>query len=160
MHLLGRGPGGYTASLHAEATRRFRWVSSAWPMGQVASKPAVLFTDRGRGFYQTNSGTITPDWKQGVDENGFRTFMGDNAVRQPGSLQDIVLHETAVSWLRRRLERSTPKKCWEETREAYGSRLKRCCEEVNKECDVEGLCNGFPKRIKLLEENGGDRLPH
>ena len=28
MHLLGRGPGGYTASLHAEATRRFRWVSS------------------------------------------------------------------------------------------------------------------------------------
>jgi len=28
---------------------------------------------------------------------------------------------------------------------------------VNKECDVEGLCNGFPKRIKLLEEAGGDR---
>ena len=135
-------------------------ISNPQPMGQVASKPAVLFTDRGRGFYQTNSGTITPDWKQGVDENGFRTFMCDNAVRQPGSLQDIVLHETAASWLRRRLERSTPKKCWEETREAYGSRLKRCCEEVNKECDVEGLCNGFPKRIKLLEENGGDRLPH
>ena len=81
-------------------------------------------------------------------------------MRQPGSLQDILLHETAVSWLRQRLEQSTPKKCWEETREAYGSRLKRCCEEVNKECDVEGPCNGFPKRIKLLEESKGDRLPH
>ena len=72
----------------------------------AASKPDVLFTDRGRGLYQTNSGTITPDWwKQGVDENGFRTFLGDNAVGQPGSLQDILLQE-----------QSTPK-CWEEARE-------------------------------------------
>ena len=38
--------------------------------------------------------------------------------------------------------------------------LEALLRKVNKECDVEGLCNGFPKRIKLLEENGGDRLPH
>ena len=86
--------------------------------------------------------------------------MGDNARRQPGSLQDVLLHETTVSWLRKRLERSTPKKCWEETREAYGRRLKRCCEEVNKECDVEGLCKDFPKRMKRMGEREGERLPH
>ena len=85
--------------------------------------------------------------------------MGDNARRQPGSLQDFLLHETAVSWLRRRLQRSTPKKCWEEMREAYGRRLKRCFEEVNKECDVAGLCRDFPKRIKLVHDRNGDRLP-
>ena len=39
--------------------------------------------------------------------------------------------------LRTHLER-TPKKCWEETREAYGRRLKRCCDDVNQTCDVEG----------------------
>ena len=86
--------------------------------------------------------------------------MGDNARSQPGSLQDVLLHETAVSWLRKRLERSTPTKCWEETREAYGRRLKRCCEEVNKECDVTGLCRDFPKRMKLVSDKDGDRLPH
>lgn len=60
--------------------------------------------------------------------------------------------------LRHKLSRSTPRKCWQESREEYGRRLKRCCEEVNKECDVEGLCKGLPKRMKLLEDKGGDRL--
>ena len=52
MHLLGHGPGGYTASLHAEATRRFRWVSSAWPMGQVGRPSDIpwsrIAADRGK----------------------------------------------------------------------------------------------------------------
>ena len=80
----------------------------------------------------------------------------DSALKRPAA---ILLHETAVSWLRKRLEQSTPKKCWEETREAYGRRLKRCCDDINKDCDVEGLCRGFPKRIKLLADSGGDCLP-
>ena len=105
----------------------------------ATSKPDVLFTDRGRGFYHPNSGSITQEWKQGVVEAGFSTFMGDNASRQPGSLQDILLHETAVSWLRKKLEQSTPKKCWEENRESYGRRLKRCCEEVNRDHDVQAV---------------------
>jgi len=126
----------------------------------ATSRPDILFTDRGRGFYDTNSGNITAQWGDSVAMHGFRTFMGDNARTQPGSLQDVLLHETAVSWLRKRLEQSTPKKCWEETREAYGQRLKRCCDDVNKVCDVEGLSRGFPKRIRLLAECGGDRLKH
>ena len=73
-------------------------------------------------------------------------------------MQDVLLHEAAVSWLRHRLSRSTPPKCWEESREECGRRLKRCCEEVNKECDVGGLCKGLPKRMKLVQERGRDRL--
>ena len=124
------------------------------------SKPDVVFTDRGRGFYVPNSGDITPEYKRALAQHHLRPIMGDNARRQPGSLQDVLLHESAVSWLRHRLTRSTPKKCWEETREEYGRRLKRCCEEVNNECDVQGLCQGFPKRMKRLEDEEGDRLPH
>ena len=41
----------------------------------------------------------------------------ENAADQPGSLGDVLLHETAVAWLRHRLSRSTPKNCWEEPRE-------------------------------------------
>ena len=127
---------------------------------RAASKPDVIFTDRGKGFYDTNSGNITSEWGDSLATQGLLTFMGDNARAQPGSLQDVLLHETAVSWLRKRLEQSTPKKCWEETREDYGLRLKRCCNDINKDCDAEGLCRGFRKRIKALAEKKGDRLKH
>ena len=106
----------------------------------------------------TNSGAITPEYKGALAQNDFKAITGDNAVTQPGSLQDVLLHETAVSWLRHRLSRSTAAKCWQESREEYARRLKRCCEEVNKECDVEGLCKGLPKRMKLLQDTDGDRL--
>lgn len=126
----------------------------------AASKPDLLFTDRGRGFYDPGSGRITTEYGDALDELNLRAIMGRNAKAQPGSMQDVLLHETAVSWLRKRLERTTTTKCWEESREQYGRRLKRCCEEVNKDCDVEGLCKGLPKRMRLLDENDGDRLPH
>ena len=125
-----------------------------------ASIPSVVFTDRGRGFYLPNSGAITKEYNQALDDNGLQAFMGDSAVRQPGSMQDFLLHETAVSWLRHRLAQSTPMKCWEETRQEYGRRLKRCCEEVNNDLDVEGLCRQLPKRLKMLRDNGGDRLKY
>ncbi len=127
---------------------------------QAASKPDTIFTDRGRGFYAPNSGAITTEFEKALDENRFHAFMSDNARAQPGSMQDVLLHETAVSWMRTRLGRTTPTKCWEETREQYGRRLKRCCDEVNKDCDVEGLCNGLPKRMRQLQEKDGDRLKY
>ena len=86
--------------------------------------------------------------------------MGDNAVKQPGSMQDFLLHETAVSWLRHRLAQSTPRQCWLETRPEYASRLKRCCEEVNTDLDVEGLCKQLPKRMKTLDDRKGGRLKY
>ena len=125
-----------------------------------ASQPKVLFTDRGRGFYFTNSGAITKEYKQAFDLNDLQAFMGDKAIRQPGSMQDFLLHETAVSWLRHRLAQSTPKKCWAETRQDYGRRLKRCCEEVNNDLNVEGLSRQLPKRLKMLTDSGGDRLKY
>ena len=122
------------------------------------TQPATLFTDRGRGFYFPNSGAITREYKEALADNDLEAFLGDNAVVQPGSMQDFLLHETAVSWLRLRLLRSTPKQCWTETRQEYGRRLKRCCEEVNKELDVQGLSEGLPKRLKMLHDCDGDRL--
>ena len=84
--------------------------------------------------------------------------MGDEGIKQPGSLQEVLLHETSVSWIRVRLCESTPDRCWEETREDYGRRLKRCCEEINCKLKVDDLCHAFPKRIKLLHDNEGGKL--
>ena len=126
----------------------------------AATTPKTLWTDRGRGFYFPNSGDITTEFKEALADNGLEHFMGDNAVKQPGSMQDFLLHETAVSWLRHRLAQSTPRQCWLETRPEYASRLKRCCEEVNTDLDVEGLCKQLPKRMKTLDDRKGGRLKY
>ena len=122
------------------------------------SKPDVLFTDRGRGFYATGNGKITAEYKEALQKHNFDCMMGDDGAAQPGSLSEVLLHETAVSWMRVRLRNSTPSRSWEETREAYGNRLKRCCDQINKDLKVEELCRAFPKRIQLLEEREGGRL--
>ena len=68
------------------------------------------------------------------------------------------MHETAVAWLRRLMEETTPAVAWKEDREAHLVRLKEQCQEVNKRYDVEGLSKGFPERLARLKEKNGDRL--
>ena len=74
------------------------------------------------------------------------------------SLQELMLHETAVSWPRVAERRALPKKPWEETVEAFHTRLKKACCNVNTSCDVEGLCRQLPERIETLHKKKGDRL--
>ena len=114
----------------------------------------------GRGFYAPATGRITEAFKNALAEHDLDVILGDNAQAQPGNMQEVLLHETAVSWMRLRLARTTPQRSWLETREQYGLRLKRCCQEVNDELDVEGLCRDFPKRIKLLKDGEGRRIAH
>ena len=88
----------------------------------------------------------------------FKAALGDDASVQPGKLQELMIHETAVAWIRAGLARTVPARSWEESREAYGSRLKRVCEDINSDNDVEGLCRKFLARIEALVERGGRRL--
>ena len=159
VDVLGEEFPGETPEGAAELVAKVRSALNVRFQGD-ASQPDVVFTDRGRGFYTPNSGAITVEYKQALSDNSLQAFMGDNAVQQPGSMQDFLLHETAVSWMRHRLSQSTPVKCWKETRPEYAQRLKRCCEAVNHDLDVEGLCKQLPKRLKLLKDSGGDRLKY
>ena len=123
-----------------------------------ATQPDTLWTDRGKGFYFTGNGHITGAYKQALRDHSFKAALGDDASVQPGNLQELMLHETAVSWIRYRLARTVPTKPWEESREAYTARLKRICEDINANLDVEGLCRGFTKRIEKLVDREGGRL--
>ena len=115
-------------------------------------------TDRGPAFYHASTGKITPEYKAALSQYGLRAMMGDDASQQSGDSQEVMLHETAVAWLRDRLKLSLPPSPWLETREMYGERLKRCTQWVNDNYDVEGLCRGFPSRLDALIEKKGDRL--
>ena len=95
---------------------------------------------------------------EAVKECGFKAFWGDNASVQPGQMQEVMLHETAVAWLRRRLTESLPARCWEETPSAFGARLRAACADINANLNVDGLCHDFPKRIQELIEHKGGRL--
>ena len=122
------------------------------------NQPDILFTDHGPGFYRTKSGKITPEYKEALAEDSLKAYMGDDASNQPGDLKDLMLHETAVAWLTNRLKVTTPAKAWEETAEAFGTRLKAATDYVNDEYNLENLQRELPERLVKLANQGGGRI--
>ena len=121
-------------------------------------KPSSLFVDRGRAFFNTVTGRITPELAEALEGTSLSTFWGDDASVQPGCCADVLLHETVVAWIRLRLAESTPKRPWLETREQYAMRLRRVVAGINNTHNVCGLCRKLPFRIGELMRRQGDRL--
>ena len=68
----------------------------------AATKPRWVFVDRGKGFYNPGNGKITSAFEATAAACGFTAFWGEDAISQPGHLQELMLHETALAWLRYR----------------------------------------------------------
>ena len=108
--------------------------------------PTTLFTDRGPGFFHPGTGAITAGFQQALRDHGLRAFMADDAALQPGALQEVMLHETAVAWCRYELARCLPARPW----------LEAAVAEVNATHDVDSLCKELPARVaQLILERGG-----
>ena len=71
-----------------------------------------------------------------------------------------MLHETAVSWIRRREALNRMTKPREETPEQFAARLKGVVQEINDTLNVEGLCRAFKQRVQKLVDRDGDRISH
>ena len=125
---------------------------------QDGRAPKMLLTDRGNGFSDSGSGKITDGYRESLRDHGLKAFMGEDASVQPGCLQDGMLHETAMAWVRERLTKTVPRLPWEESIEAYGTRLKDVAAYINKHYDVAGLCRELPDRAAELLKRQGDRL--
>ena len=123
-------------------------------------KDAADDDDGDDGFYNAGTGGITDTYRAALRTHGLQAFFATDASIQPGQLQELMLHETAVSWMRTRLARTTPRMSWEETPEQYGTRLKACAAYINAHHDVQQLCRDLPKRLQELDELAGDRLGH
>ena len=121
--------------------------------------PRTLFTDRGNGFYVPYSGRITDGYRTALRDHGLKSFMGPDASVQPGCLQELMLHETAMAWVRERLKKTVPRSPWDESVDAYGRRLKGVAEYINRHYNVDGLCRELLDRVAMLLQAGGDRIP-
>ena len=72
---------------------------------------------------------------------------------------DMLLHETAVSWLRYALRRTKPDVLpWRETQEQWARRARKAITHINKEYNVSGLCREFPMRLADVVKGQGERL--
>ena len=70
-------------------------------LGSEADMPDVIFTDRGPGFYHPSSGTVCPEYYEALQQAGLKPWAGENAKWQPPDIPDLLLHETAVAWVRK-----------------------------------------------------------
>ena len=156
IEVLGTGFPGETAAGAAILVGQIRKaVDRRFP---GPGQPKMLFVDRGQGFYYMNGGRITPEFKQALQENSLKAYYGDNASAQPGMMQEVMLHETAVSWIRYQEEQTRPKEPWLESVTSYTSRMKGIAQDINSRLNVDGLCRDFPKRVAKVKEAEGDRI--
>lgn len=151
-------PAGFPGESPAGAAALVASLRAAVNVRVHGDRPKMLLVDRGRGFYHPGTGGITPEFAGALREHGFRALMGTSAAQQPGFLADVLLHETAVSWVRELLHITTPAAPWQETREAFGERLREVARRVNENHNVDGLCNELPRRLQELVGKQGDRL--
>ena len=131
-------------------------------LGKQTQLPRIIATDRGPGFYQASPGTIVAAYKEALSQNKFIAFAGDEAKWQPPDLPDVLLHETAVAWVRGFFKRRPfkVKKKVKHNLIPFAKMLRQCELHINKNYDVAGLCKAFPRRIQALIKAKGDRLRH
>ena len=131
-------------------------------LGYPSSLPRTIFTDRGPGFYQAYAGTIVAAYKEALSENGFKAFAGGEAKWQPPDLPDVLLHETAVAWVRgffKKLPFKVKKKV-KYNLTLFEEMIHQRELHINKTYDATGLCKAFPRRVEALIKAKGDRLRH
>ena len=94
-------------------------------LGPDARLPRTLFTDRGTGLFNSR-GKAVRAYSAAVKAAGFKLFWGDDASQQSPDMPDLLLHETAVAWFRRKLSKQRPT-CvpWEETQVQWAARARR-----------------------------------
>ena len=121
--------------------------------------PRMLFTDRGNGFFESGSGAITTEYRNALLAHNLKAFMGYDASMQPGSLQEIMLHETLMAWVRHRLANTVPKFAEKESVSEYITRLKHVATYINENYDVEGVSQELNDRVDEVLAARGDRIP-
>ena len=128
----------------------------------TGGSPTVVCTDRGPGFYHPRTGDICREYAEALAANGYTAWAGESASHQPADIPDVLLHETAVAWIRSYLKHNPIKigPNMAASRDALEAALKDAAAFCNDWYEVKELCHDFPKRLKELIAGEGERLRH
>ena len=123
-----------------------------------ARLPRTTFIGRGTGLYNS-WGKADRAYCAAVKAAGFKLFGGDDASQQSPDMPDLLLHETAVAWFRRKLSKQRPV-CvpWEETVAQWTARARHVVAFVNDNYRVDRLCQQLPTRLRACRDSDGERL--
>ena len=133
-------------------------------LGPSAALPRVVVSDRGPGFYLSGlrNGEIVPAYAAALRHAGFRPFAGSSAAGQPADCPDLLLHETAVGWIRKYFKRHPFHRsqglAHNIARVKTG--MSSCVEHINGHYAVEDLCSSWPRRLEELVLANGERLKY
>ena len=117
-----------------------------------------FFTDRGTGMYSPG-GQIVGKYEEALRLGGWRSFFGADASKQAPDMGDMLLHETAVSWVRWRLRSIKPRSLpWEESDLQWKRRMQLAVEHANSKYRGSDLCHSFPARLQKCVDADGGRL--
>ena len=64
----------------------------------------------------------------------------------------------ATAWIRTREQQTKPAKAWLKTRDNFKKRMAGIVRDINKSCDVDGLCRSFGDLLQQLVDRRGDKL--
>ena len=105
-------------------------------------------------------GKVVNEYADAMEAAGMHLYWGRDAARQAPDMGDVLLHETAVSWFRKRMAKERPDGLpWQESMEQWARRARRVVAAVNREYDVSGLCREFRAGLEDVVCREGDRLP-
>ena len=127
-------------------------------LGPGARLPRTIFTDRGTGLYSSRGNAVRA-YSAAVKAAGFKLFWGDDASQQSPDMPDLLLHETAVAWFRKKLSKQRPA-CvpWEETQAQWTARARHVVAFLNENHRADRLCQQFPQRLRACKDSDGERL--
>ena len=129
-------------------------------VGRSAALPRIVMTDRGPGFFNSLSGRIVKAYGEALQTHGFRPFAGEDASQQPPDIPDLLLHETAIGWVRNYMRKHPFDRSGslDDQENRLRSLLSECASHINAEYDVDGLCYRFPGRLQEMIDKQGERL--
>ena len=106
---------------------------------------------------------ISPEYHAACEKHGLVPWAGDFSKWQPADIADVLLHETAVSWVRAYMRHNPVKLTTDRPAniDKVKQSLKEAAKYINDWYEVDELCLSLPERLKeLRDETQGDRVRH
>ena len=130
--------------------------------GNLQDARCSLYWQGGPGFFHPSTGAICPEYAAALHAHGFTAWAGYHSKWQTPDIADILLHETAVAWVRNYLRAHLSTIATTPASHLYilTILLRAAAAHINENYEVEQLCLDLPKRLRELVAARGESLKY